>query len=143
MNGWLLDTNVISAAMKRTPDPRVGAWLSARQEAQTFLSAFTFAEFAKGIAKLDAEGDPDWRRLATIAAAIRARHADRILPVDERVLAQWGRITGNAAARKITLSGVDQIFAATAIVHGLTLATRNVRHFPAIVGVSLADPWID
>ncbi len=141
MNGWLLDTNVISAGMKRVPDPRILAWLNERSDADLYVSAFTFAEIAKGIAKLEAEGDSDWQRLATIAAAIRARYGERVLPIDDRVLARWGRIAGQAAAKKITLSGIDLIVGATASVHGLAVATRNVRHFPEIVGVSVVDPW--
>lgn len=141
MNGWLLDTNVISLAMKRAPDPRAVAWLNSKPDADLYVSAFTFAEIAKGIAKLEAEGDTDWRRLATISAAIRARYGERVLPIDDRVLARWGRIAGQAAAKKITLSGIDLVVGATASVHGLAVATRNVRHFPEIVGVSVVDPW--
>lgn len=143
MNGWLLDTNVVSASMKRAPDPRVRAWLSKRPEADLYLSAFAFAELGKGIAKLDALGDPDAQRLAKVTAAIRERYAARILPIDDRVLAHWGRIAGTAAERGITLSGIDLIMGATAMVHGLALATRNVKHFPEIVGVPVVDPWTD
>jgi predicted nucleic acid-binding protein len=143
VNGWLLDTNVVSASMKRAPEPRVRAWLSGKPEADLYLSSFVFAELGKGIAKLQALGDPDARRLATITVAIRERYTDRILPIDDRVLAQWGRLAGTAAAKGISLSGIDLIMGATAVVHGLAIATRNVKHFPDIVGVTVVDPWND
>jgi toxin FitB len=143
VNGWLLDTNVVSASMKRAPNPQVRAWLSSRQEADLYISAFVFAELGKGIAKLEALGDPDARRLTHVAAAIRERYAERVLPIDDRVLAHWGRIAGMAAARGVTLSGIDLIMGATALVHGLALVTRNVKHFPEIVGVPVVDPWAD
>lgn len=143
MNGWLLDTNVVSDLFKRRSDPRLAKWISDRPESDLYLSAFTFAEIGKGVVKLEASGDPYAQEVERNAAILRARYADRILPVDEAVLANWARIMGRAAAARMTLDSIDQIFSATAIAHGLILATRNLKDFPEIVGVSVVDPWAD
>lgn len=144
MNGWLLDTNVLSELSKPKPDPRVSAWLTSRFEADIYVSAFTFAEIAKGIAKR-ADVDPTAaRRIELSAQAARARFADRVLPIDDDVLRHWARIMGIAEARGRPVDGLDQILSATAIAHDLYLVTRNARDFPSdVVGAKLVDPWND
>jgi predicted nucleic acid-binding protein len=72
--------------------------------------------------------------------ALRTRFEGRILPVDDDILDRWGRITGTAAAAGTPIPGIDAIFAATALHHGLTLVTRNDRHIQA-AGVALLNPW--
>jgi hypothetical protein len=139
LSGYLLDTNVIVEPQRPRPEPRVLQWLAAVDEATLHLSAFTFAELRKGIAKLaDAHRAA---RLERDMAALRVRFADRVLPIDDAVLDQWGRITGRAAARGRPLSGIDAMFAATALHHGLTLVTRNERHM-AETGATLVNPWL-
>jgi toxin FitB len=141
VNGWLLDTNVVSELFKQRPHPRVVAWIAECAEPDIYLSALVFAEIGRGIVKLELSGDPYAGELELAAGALRARYEHRILPIDDRVLAHWGRIMGRAAAAKVALDGIDQFFAATAASHGLTLVTRNVKHFPEIVGVPVVDPW--
>jgi predicted nucleic acid-binding protein len=136
--GYLLDTNVIVEPQRRRPDVRVMQWLSSVDDADLFLSAFTFAELRKGIAKL-----ADHRRASILQremAGLRARFDGQILPVDDGVLDRWGHITGSAAALGKSMSGIDAIFAATALHHDLTLVTRNERHMETS-GATLFNPW--
>ncbi|MFM7344970.1 MAG: type II toxin-antitoxin system VapC family toxin [Tagaea sp.] len=144
MNGWLLDTNVLSELSKLRPDPRVVAWLTSRHEADIYVSAFTFAEIAKGIAKRAVTDPIAARRIERSAQSTRARFAGRVLPIDDDVLRHWAEIMGVAEAHGRPVDGLDQFFAATALAHGLVLATRNTRDFPPdIVGVTVVDPWND
>lgn len=137
MTRYLLDTNVISEPDRARPDPNVLAWFAATAEDATYLSALTLAELRKGVVKLGSRAAP---RLATRIADLRVRFASRILPVDDPVWERWAQITGEAEAKHRRVPAFDALFAATALVHGLVLATRNVRDY-ARIGVPLLDPW--
>ncbi len=139
MNGFLLDTNVISEPGRAKPDAKVLRWLDAQTEHTLFLSAFTFAEIRKGIAKLGAFDRRE--QLERWMAELRLRFSGRILPVEEAVLDHWGVLTGTAEARGTKLPGIDALFAATALCHDLTLVTRNTKDMAA-TGVPLFNPWM-
>jgi hypothetical protein len=132
---FLIDTNVISEATKPRPDARVQRWSSVRAE-ETFISVMTVGEIVKGIERLPAgrrrENLHRWLDLLS-SSAFKAR----ILPVDEVVAAEWGRL--NLALRR-TLPCADSLLAATARVHDLSIATRNERDFAGL-GVRLVNPW--
>lgn len=74
-------------------------------------------------------------RLTEWLERLRQDHADRILPVTDRIALEWGRI---AALRP--RGDIDGLIAATAIVHDLILVTRNVKDFED-VAVALINPW--
>lgn len=100
-----------------------------------FLSVLVVGEIRNGVEKLR-------RRDGAAAAALEgwleglvASHGDRILPVDRRVAEEWGRL-----ASRRSLPAVDALMAATAIVHGLTLVTRNVRDVSG-TGAAVLDPF--
>lgn len=132
---WLLDTNVISELARPTPDAKVAQWLSAHED-ELFLSVLTLGEIQKGITRL-----PDSRRRRRLTrwldSEIRPWFSGRLLPVDETVSLRWGRMLAEAER---PLLAVDSLIAATALNHGLTLATRNTADM-ARVGVSLFNPW--
>jgi len=138
VRGYLLDTNVISEPDRRRPDANVLRWLADADSEQLYLSAFTQAELRKGIVKLGS--DPRAAKIESRLHQLRVAFAGRILPVDDDVLDRWGQITGAAEARGRPLSGIDVLFAATAIHHNLVLATRNTRDMEP-TGVMLIDPW--
>ena len=92
MRGFLLDTNVIVEPQRRRPDPNVLRWLSAADENMLYLSAFTFAEIRKGIAKVGQS--PPMAVLEDGLSSLRARFIGRILPVDDAVLDQWATSPG-------------------------------------------------
>ena len=89
----------------------------------------------RGVA-LRRKSDPQTAtRLTEWLEQLRQDHADRILPVTDRITLEWGRI---AALRP--RGDIDGLIAATAIVHDLILVTRNVKDFEDIA-VSLINPW--
>jgi toxin FitB len=130
---YLVDTNVVSEA-RRGSREAVGWLRSVRQDA-VYLSALTLGEIMRGVA-LRQKSDPQTAaRLAVWLEQLRHDHADRILPVTDRIALEWGRI---AALR--SRGDVDGLIAATAIVHDLILVTRNVGDFED-TRVSLINPW--
>ncbi|MBR1177839.1 type II toxin-antitoxin system VapC family toxin [Bradyrhizobium sp. KB893862 SZCCT0404] len=137
----LLDTNVLSEVQRPTPSPKVLAWLDTIDEDRAFISVASIAELRRGIALLE-----DGRRRTTLAAWLThdlpARFAERVLPIDHAVAERWGDLMAQSRRSGVALSVMDGFFAATALAHGLTLVTRNVKDFAAF-GVPLLNPWDD
>ena len=136
---YLLDTCVISEAIRRKPEPRVVRWVEARDEGELYLSVLTLGELQKGIAKLE-----DATRRAALQAWLEGdllrRFAGRILDVDREVAQRWGALAASAERRGRPVPVTGGLLAATALVHGMTVATRNVRDLEP-TGIPLADPW--
>ena len=137
MNGFLLDTNVVSELRKKDRcHPKVDAWAQAVPRNHDFLSVLVVGELTRG-ANLKRRNDP-----ATAAALERwigqltHLYSDRILPVTLEIAQEWGRLS---ALRP--LPPEDGLLAATAMVHRLTLVTRNVKNVDGL-GVSLLNPWL-
>ncbi len=104
---------------------------------EAYLSALTLGELAQGVTRA-----PEARRpaLAAWLSGLKRNFGERILPLDAEVMEIWGELTGKALAEGRPLSPLDAMLAATALRHGLTLATRNTgdfRHLP----VPLLNPW--
>lgn len=130
---YLVDTNVLSEARRGRPE--AGEWLRSVDPEQVYLSVVTLGEIMKGMA-LKAPSDP--RAALTLRSwleTLRERHATRILPIDDEVALQWGRL---AAMRPRDMA--DALIGATALVHGKIVVTRNVADFEDI-GVDIVDPW--
>ncbi len=136
--GFLLDTCLISEVWKPTPHRGVVEWLAGSIEEETFLSVLTLGELRKGIARL-AEGRKK-QRLLRDYGLVRSRFGPRILAVSDLVAERWGELSAAASRAGRTIHVVDGLLAATGIVHGLTLVTRNVADFAA-VPVAIEDPW--
>ncbi len=135
---FLLDTNVVSEPTKPQPNAKVLAWLKAQPAATLFLSVVSLGEIVRGLEKL-----PSSKRKQQLAEwvnrlPIEAFGRGRLLPVDQTIAYEWGRLD-RAAAR--TVSVPDALLAATARVHGLAVATRNERHF-ADLDVRVINPWL-
>ncbi len=136
MNGFLLDTNVVSELCKRERcAPRVSAWASTVPPNQDFLSVLVVGELRRG-AILKRRRDPAAEdALEKWIARLVQLYSDRILAITLEIAYEWGRLS---ALRPIPPE--DGLLAATAQVHRLTFATRNTRNVEGL-GISLVNPW--
>lgn len=136
---FLLDTNVVSETMRKRPSAVVLDWVAAQVTESVFISAVTLGELRRGALLLGA-GKKRNALLRWIETGLKADFAGRILPVDIAVMERWAelQIATQKAGRRLPL--MDSLLAATALAHGLTLATRNTADFQA-AGVPLLDPW--
>jgi predicted nucleic acid-binding protein len=135
---YLLDTCLLSELWRPAPHPGVVAWLAAVSEDDLHLSALTLGELRRGLAQLPPGKKRD--RLARDQQLLRNRFSDRVLPVSTEVAERWGELSAEARRAGRDLHVVDGLLAATALVAGLTLVTRNVADF-SVTQVPLLDPW--
>jgi predicted nucleic acid-binding protein len=139
MSGFLLDTNIPSELVRPQPEPRVKTWVAAQDFATLFISAVSFGELRKGIVLLSS-GKRREELDRWIETDLSILFADRILPVTRSVAERWGTLDGQRQLAGKPLNVPDGQIAATALEHGLTVATRNVRDF-ADLGVTIFNPW--
>lgn len=135
---FLLDTNAISEPKRARPDAEVVAWLNDQLLSDLHLSVITVGELRRGVVRLE----PGRRRddLDFWLAELILRFDARILPVDLDVTERWASLAeANRAAGQVS-DMTDELIAATAHVHGLTVITRNVRHFESS-GCRVLSPW--
>ena len=135
MAGYLLDTNVISETRKTRADPGVLAFLTEADAAGLYLSVLTLGELRKGVAAKRRIDTAAADRLGIWVDGIETTFADRVLPVDMAVARFWGELSASRS-----LPAIDTLIAATAMVHRLSLVTRNGRDVE-LTGVPLIDPW--
>lgn len=133
---YLIDTNVLSELRKREPDAKVAQWFAKRPASTLYLSVLTLGELRKGIDALP-ETPRKLALLDWLEAELPMFFAGRILAVDSKVADRWGRLVAQAGR---PLPAIDSLLAATALTHGLTLITRNLKDFqrPDLV---VLDPW--
>lgn len=136
---YLLDTCLISELVRARPHAAVPAWIDAQQESHLFLSVLTLGELRKGVERLE-DGARRSRLANWLDGDLKVRFSGRLLPVDEDVAERWGIVTADAAAKGIAVPVVDGLIAATALVHGMTVVTRNVDDMQA-AGVPVFNPW--
>lgn len=131
---YLIDTDVLSALRRPDRNSEIVGWISAQRAADLYLSVVTVGEIERGIARERAR-DPGFAdRLGAWLDNLVRLYADRILPVDTSVARRWGHLT-----RQHRNDSADLLIAATALEHGLTVVTPNVRHFEP-TGVAVLDP---
>ncbi len=135
---YLLDTNVVSEAMHRRPNPQVKAWLLGLSDTACAISALTLGELRKGAEKPGIDALRRERLRHWLAHDLRTWLGPNILPIDEAIAEQWGQIM---ATTPRTLAVVDALIAATALHHGLRLVTRNVADFQGIAALEILNPW--
>ena len=135
--GYLLDTNAISELNKSRPNEFVLLFFKQLSPHEAFLSVLSLGELRKGAAMRLKRGD------AAAAASLNAwidtlegAYADRVLPVSGPIARLWGQLSADRPRPMI-----DTLLAATAIHHGLTLVTRNVRDIDD-TGVRVHNPWL-
>lgn len=135
---YLLDANVVSEWVKPEPAPSVVEWLSGVDEEEAFLSVVSLAELRRGVDLLET-GRRRQRLEKWLSEDLADRFHGRILAIDILVADAWGRLTARASRAGRTLGTMDGFVAATALAHGLTLVTRNVRDFERL-GVDVFNP---
>ncbi len=131
---YLLDTNVVSELRKPRPHGAVLAWLQALEDTQLHLCAVTLGEIQAGI-EITREQDPA-KALEIEAWLGQVASTYNVLPMDAAAFRTWAQLMH----RKSNTIYEDAMIAATAKVHGLTVATRNVTDFKAF-GVPLLNPF--
>ena len=134
----LLDTNVISEAMKPTPDDTVRAWLDEQAAETLYLSSVTIAELLYGIGALPAGKRKD--RLTEALDGVMELFADRILPFDIAAARRYADLAVKARAAGKGFPTPDGYIAAIAASRGFTVATRDTSAFDA-AGVAVINPW--
>jgi len=133
---YLIDTNVLSELRNKKADAKVVAWVQARPRQSLYLSVLSLGEVRKGI---EGVADPAFRQVLTdwLEVELRNWFVGRLLGIDEQVADRWGRVQASAGR---ALPVIDGLLAATALVHDLTLVTRNTKDFAGL-GVQLVNPW--
>jgi hypothetical protein len=131
---YLLDTNVVSEFRRRRPHPSVAAWVESLPNEHMHVSVVTLGELQAGV-EVTREQDPE---KATEIEAWVDQVADlyNVLPVDARVCRLWAKLMDRGRPDLIP----DALIAATAIIHNLTIATRNVRDFQGL-SVPVLNPF--
>ncbi len=131
---YLLDTNIVSELRKPRPHGGVLAWLQSMDNAQLYLSAVTVGEIQAGI---ELTREQDRTKASEIEAWLELlAGAYNVLPMDATIFRAWARLMH----RKSDTLYEDAMIAATAQVHGLTVATRNVADFHAL-GFEVFNPF--
>lgn len=136
---YLLDTNVLSEACKPRPDHGVAAWLRAQPPATLAISALSLGEIRKGV-ELLAAGARRMELEEWLATELPSQFRNRLLPVGPEVAGEWGRLAAEGRKCGRELPVVDGLLLATAVVHGLTLVTRNERDCRDR-GITILNPW--
>ena len=132
---YLLDTNVLSALRQRQRHAHVMHWVSTQRSSDLHVSVISLGEIERGIARARRR-DP---RFAVLLAQwlddTINLYAGRILPVDLGAARRWGLLS-----QALGHQDADLLLAATALEHGLTVVTRNARHFEP-TGVPVLNPF--
>jgi toxin FitB len=135
----VLDTNVLSEALKPAPSQAVLRWLGAQASLEVFTTTITVAEVCYGI-----EAMPPGKRRTQLLAAVEKMLAEqfdqRVLPFDEEAAQLFGRIVAGREAAGRPISQFDAMIAAIARLHHATVATRNIDDFEHCA-IKLINPW--
>jgi predicted nucleic acid-binding protein len=132
----LLDTSVISEVGKgMRSDSNVAAWYDAMDPDRLCISALVVGEIRAGVEKMRLRQENRAMAFERRLLLVIDLFADRIIGIDRRVAEHWGRL--NARRRR---PAVDGLIAATALAHGMTVVTRNVRDF-AETGADILNPF--
>jgi toxin FitB len=134
MTRFLLDTNVVSEFRRPKPHGGVVAWLTLLEPAKVFRSATTIGELQAGVEVIREQSR---ERAASIEAWLEQLITSyNVLPMDHLAFRAWARLLHRKSDQLL----VDALISATAIAHGLTVASQNVKDFN-IQGVPVCNPF--
>ena len=131
---YLLDTNVVSELRKRKPHPAVVAWVRAAPEEALHLSAVSLGEIQAGIEITRRQDGDKAREIESWLDDLAQTY--NVLPVDAPIFRRWARLMHRRTDHHLE----DELIAATALVRGLTVVTRNVDDFEPFA-VPLINPF--
>jgi predicted nucleic acid-binding protein len=136
---YLLDTNILSDAIKPAPSISLLAWMREQADSNLFISAVSIAEIRRGILDL-----PQGRKRAALddwfhgSFGPRALFGGRILSFDESSAIVWARIMSDGKVRGRPRNAFDMMIAAIAEANGCVVATGNTKDF---AGIEIVDPF--
>ena len=141
MTGWLLDTNILSEVRKPRPEPKVLRFIAGQPLDRLFVSVVTFAEIRFGIECAPTPSHRaelhDW-----LTHRLRPMFAGRALPISEDIMLKWRLLVEDGRRARHTFPQPDLIIAATALLHAMTVVTRDSADF-ARAHVPVFNPWVD
>lgn len=135
---WLLDTNAFSEPGRPRPDPGFLDWFDQTPDADMVLSVVTIGEMDRGVALM-----PRGQCRAAIETINRGAlqaFGGHVLPIDLSIARLWGAVSADLRRRGFRFGVPDELIAATALHHGLTVISRDIRPFEAS-GCKLLSPW--
>ena len=135
----VLDTNIISEAMKQLPEQRVIDWLDSQASETLFTTSVTLAELLIGIELL-----PNGKRKrglrSLLSDIIEEMIGGRVLSFETRAAAKFAEINKTAISKGFNIGFADGQIAAITLVHGFSIATRDEGPFNA-TGAAIINPW--
>jgi predicted nucleic acid-binding protein len=138
---FLLDTNVVSELRKfggRTAHANVVAWATKEKMASCYISVITIMEIEIGVQRLERRDPTQGAKLrAWMDQRILVEFSARIIPIDAAIALVCAKLHVPTSA-----PFKDSLIAATALIHGMTVVTRNVVDFES-TGVRILNPWIE
>jgi toxin FitB len=141
VTGLLLDTNILSELRRPKPEPKVLAFIAGQPLERLHISVVTLAEIRFGIELIHDSTRRselnDW-----LTHKVRPMFEQRVLPVSEDVMLKWRLLVEDGRKAGHTFSQPDLIVAATALVHGLTVISRDTSDY-AKARVPVLNPWIE
>ena len=138
MTGFLIDTNVLSELTKPAPSLKVETFLRDSKD-RVFVSVLSIGEIRKGISSLPLSSKrallEEW-----LDNEIMPWFGPRALPVSLQISERWGDLSAELRRKGQPRPVIDTLLAATALVHDLTLVTRNTSDYQGL-RVSVLNPW--
>lgn len=132
---FLIDTVVLSELTRRERDPGVVAWIGSQRQEECFPSVVSIGAIERGIARKRTTDSRFAQQLAGWLDQLLRLYIARLLPVDVGVARRCGKLSADLGH-----DGDDLLIASTALERGLTVVTRNQRHFTT-TGVETLDTW--
>lgn len=131
---YLLDTNIVSELRKPRPNPKVVAWIENIEDPDVHLSAVTIGEIQAGIEVTRTQNPAKAEELEVWAGQVANSY--NVLAMDAACFRRWAKLMH----RRSSTVYEDAMIAATALVHDLTVVTRNVRDFSRFE-VAILNPF--
>lgn len=130
MTRFLLDTNIISEAIKPRPSQTIIDWMARQRRSDLFVSAMTIGEMRRGILQM-----PEGKRKQALDSWFEGTISyfeGRVLPFSEQAALHWTDLMATSRSKGHNRDAVDTIIAATALAHDCVVVTANTRDFDGV-----------